>query len=209
MGSRAVAKLVLNTELKRQACLTIHGSPTRQSRDQLLSDNARFERVVLPHLDSAYTLARYLTRDATEAEDAMQEAILRAVRYFHTLRSDASARAWLLTIVRRECRGGHQKRLDTVAFDDVPEVELVDLGDQPDVAAGRSLLHHRLREAVAALPDGLRETLILRELQECSYDEIATITDVPLGTVMSRLSRARARLATSLGGLLSFDEGYG
>ena len=84
----------------------------------------------------------------------------------------------------------------------------MDQGDQPDVVAGRSLLQHRLREAVAALPDGLREALILRELQQCSYDEIATITDVPLGTVMSRLSRARARLATSLGGLVAFNEEY-
>jgi RNA polymerase sigma-70 factor (ECF subfamily) len=174
-----------------------------------LSDEARFERVVLPHLDAAYTLARYLTRDTSEAEDAMQEAILRAVRYFHTLRADADARAWLLAIVRRECYGGRQTRVDTVAFDDVPELQLVDQGEQPDVAVGRSMLQHRLREAVAALPDGLRETLILRELQQCSYDEIATITDVPLGTVMSRLSRARARLATSLGGLVAFEEDYG
>ncbi len=174
-----------------------------------MSGDARFERVVLPHLDAAYTLARYLTRDASEAEDAIQEAILRAVRYFHTLRSDADARAWLLAIVRRECYGGRQKRLETVAFDDVPELQLVDQAVQPDVAAGRSLVQNRLREAVTALPEGLRETLILRELQQCSYEEIATITDVPLGTVMSRLSRARARLATSLGDIVAFEEEYG
>lgn len=173
-----------------------------------MSDDGRFDRVVLPHLDAAYTLARYLTRDSSDAEDAIQESILRAVRYFHTLRNDTGARAWLLAIVRRECYGGRQQRVDTVAFDDVPELQLVDQGDQPDVVAGRSLLQHRLREAVAALPDGLREALILRELQQCSYDEIATITDVPLGTVMSRLSRARARLATSLGGLVAFNEEY-
>ena len=173
-----------------------------------MSDDGRFDRVVLPHLDAAYTLARYLTRDSSDAEDAIQESILRAVRYFHTLRNDTGARAWLLAIVRRECYGGRQQRVDTVAFDDVPEHQLVDQGDQPDIVAGRSLLQHRLREAVAALPDGLREALILRELQQCSYDEIATITDVPLGTVMSRLSRARARLATSLGGLEAFNEEY-
>ena len=174
-----------------------------------MSDDTRFERVVLPHLDAAYTLARYLTRSASEAEDATQEAVLRAVRYVHTLRSDADAKAWLLAIVRRECYGGRQKQVDTLAFDDVPELSLVDQGERPDVAAGRSLLQQRLREAVAALPDGLRETLILRELQQCSYDEIATITNVPLGTVMSRLSRARARLATSLGGLVSTEEECG
>ena len=139
----------------------------------------------------------------------MQEAILRAVRYFRTLRSDVDARAWLLAIVRRECYGGRQGQVETVAFDDVPELSLVDPRDPPDVMAGRSLVKHRLREAVAALPDVLRETLVLRELQGCSYNEIATITGVPLGTVMSRLSRARARLATQLGGLVAFEEEYG
>jgi RNA polymerase sigma factor (sigma-70 family) len=174
-----------------------------------LSGETRFERVVLPHLNAAYTLARYLTKDVNEAEDATQEAILRAVRYVHTLRNDADARAWLLAIVRRECYGGRQHRIDTVAFDDVPELQLVDQGAQTDAAANRSMLQHRIREVVAALPDGLRETLILRELQQCSYDEIATITEVPLGTVMSRLSRARARVAEALGSLASFEEGYG
>ena len=174
-----------------------------------MSAESRFERVVLPHLNAAYTLARYLTRDSTEAEDATQEAILRAVRYFHTLRSDEDARAWLLAIVRRECFGGRQNRVTTVAFDDVPELQLVDQSAQPDTEAGRSLLQHRVREAVAALPDGLRETLILRELQQCSYEEIATITEVPMGTVMSRLSRARARLAGLLGNFVVFEEEYG
>lgn len=174
-----------------------------------MSAESRFERVVLPHLNAAYTLARYLTRDSNEAEDATQEAILRAVRYFHTLRSDEDARAWLLAIVRRECFGGRQNRVTTVAFDDVPELQLVDQSAQPDTEAGRSLLQHRVREAVAALPDGLRETLILRELQQCSYEEIATITEVPMGTVMSRLSRARARLAGLLGNFVVFEEEYG
>jgi RNA polymerase sigma factor (sigma-70 family) len=174
-----------------------------------LSVDQRFERVVLPHLDAAYTLARYLMNDANEAEDATQEAILRAVRYFHTLRSDADARPWLLAIVRRECYGGRRKRPDTLAFDDVPELQLVDQAAQPDTVADRSILQLRIREAVAALPDVLRETLILRELQQCTYDEIATITEVPLGTVMSRLSRARTRLADALGGLTTFAEELG
>lgn len=164
---------------------------------------------MLPHLDAAYTLARYLTRDAGEAEDATQEAILRAVRYFHTLRSEAGARAWLLAIVRRECHGRHRRDVATVAFDDVSEHQLVDRADQPDVVVERKLLDQRIREALAALPDNLRETVVLRELQHCSYDEIATITDVPIGTVMSRLSRARARLAAALEGLMTFEEEYG
>ena len=160
---------------------------------------------MLPHLDAAYTLARYLTRDVNEAEDALQEAILRAVQYFHTLRSEGDARAWLLAIVRRECAGGRRKRIDMVGVDDVPEMLLVDATEAPDVSADRSLMRHRLRHAVAGLPDGLRETLILRELQQCTYEEIATITDVPLGTVRSRLSRARARLRVTLGSLLDFE----
>jgi RNA polymerase sigma factor (sigma-70 family) len=171
--------------------------------------DSRFERVVMPHLNAAFTLARYLTRDASEAEDATQEAILRAVRYFHTLRSDGDARAWLLAIVRRECYGGRRQRIDTVAFDDVPELQLVDQAAAPDTAANRSILQHRVREAVSTLPDGLRETLILRELQQCSYEEIATITEVPIGTVMSRLSRARARLAETLSSFVTLEEGYG
>jgi RNA polymerase sigma-70 factor, ECF subfamily len=131
------------------------------------------------------------------------------VRYFHTLRSDADARGWLLAIVRRECYGGRQQHVSTVAFDDVPELQLVDQSAQPDTEAGRSMLQRRVREAIATLPDGLRETLILRELQQCTYDEIATITEVPLGTVMSRLSRARARLAGLLSTFVAFDEEYG
>jgi RNA polymerase sigma-70 factor, ECF subfamily len=174
-----------------------------------LSVDARFEGIVLPHLDAAYTLARYLTRDVAEAEDATQEAILRAVRYFHTLQNESDARAWLLAIVRRECYGGRRARVETVAFDEVPELQLVDAAAQPDAEVGRSMLQLRIREAVATLPDVLRETLILRELQQCSYNEIASITEVPLGTVMSRLSRARARLAESLGGLVTFAEEYG
>lgn len=171
-----------------------------------MSDDGRFERVVLPHLDAAYTLARYLTHDVNDAEDAMQEAILRAVQYVDSLRSDLHARAWLLAIVRRECQGGRRRRVDMVAVDDVPERLLADTSQAPDVAADDSLMRHRLQMAVAELPDGLRETLILREIQQCTYGEIATITDVPLGTVMSRLSRARARLRTTLGGLLDFEE---
>jgi RNA polymerase sigma-70 factor (ECF subfamily) len=175
-----------------------------------LSADTRFERVVLPHLNAAYTLARYLTRDASEAEDATQEAILRAVRYFGTLRSEADARAWLLAIVRRECHGRRQPQVATVSYDEVPELQLVDPNAQTDTEAGRAILQHRVREAVAALPDVLRETVILRELQQCTYEEIATITEVPLGTVMSRLSRARTRLAGMLGGLApSGEEEYG
>ena len=174
-----------------------------------MSTDTRFERVVLPHLDAAYTLARYLTRDVTDAEDAVQEAILRAVRYFHTLRSDGEARTWLLAIVRRECYGGRRKHIDAVAFDDTPELQLVDPGALPDQVVERGMMGDRIRAAVAALPEALREVVILREIQQFSYEEIATITEVPAGTVMSRLSRARARLAVSLRGTVDLEEEYG
>jgi len=163
----------------------------------------------MPHLDAAYTLARYLTHDAAEAEDAVQDAVLRAVRYLHSLRADNEARAWLLAIVRRECYGGRRRRLDTVAFDDVPELRLVDTAESPERSADRGILRERISRAVSALPDAMREAIVLREIQQCSYEEIATITEVPVGTVMSRLSRARERLAALLGDLSTYGEDVG
>lgn len=164
----------------------------------------------MPHLDAAYTLAFYLTRDRVDAEDVVQEAVLRAVRYLATLRSDAGARTWLLAIVRRECYSAYRARRaraeHTIDRDDDEAQQMVDPGERPDDAAGRSVLRSRLIVAVDALPERLRETLILREIQDCSYEEIAEITEAPLGTVMSRLSRARARLADALGGVLDIEE---
>lgn len=177
--------------------------------DDSTSDGTRFSRVVLPHLDAAYTLARYLTRDSADADDVLQETVLRALRYFHTLRHDADARAWLLAIARRECYGFRDRRrarMETVTFDEAPPLRLVDPADSPEAAAHRSLLHARVTAAIEELPERLRETLILRELQQCTYDEIAMITEVPLGTVMSRLSRARTRLADSLRGTIDAGE---
>lgn len=166
----------------------------------------RFERVVLPHLDAAYTLARYLIRDPPDAEDAVQESILRAVRYFHTLRRESDARAWLLAIVRRECYSAWHERddrrqtisIDSSIGDEKLQQEFVDPEESPAEAAERSALRQLIADAVDKLPLHLKEVVILRELQQCSYDEIAGIIDAPVGTVMSRLSRARARLADSL-----------
>ena len=178
-----------------------------------MSDEAgavtRFERVVLPHLDAAYTLARYLVRDPADAQDGVQEAILRALQYFHTLRDERDARAWLLTIVRRECYAlGRSRRapVESVRYDEVPSTALADPAPSPDEVAQRTLQKERVLAAIDQLPEPLREALILRELQQCSYDEIATITDVPVGTVMSRLSRARGRLATTLQNVIDLGE---
>jgi RNA polymerase sigma factor (sigma-70 family) len=175
--------------------------PKAQNRSE-----SRFERVVLPHLDAAYTLARYLLRDPSEAEDVLQEAILRAIQYFHTLRRDADARAWLLAIVRRECytawgrRGGSMNTvsLEVGPDDDNSRVQLVDPGDSPETQTERSLVRAKVIDAVDQLPERLREVIVLRELQQFSYEEISEITDTPIGTVMSRISRARTRLAESL-----------
>lgn len=174
--------------------------------EQQRTGETRFERVVLPHLDAAYTLARYLIREPSDVEDVLQEAVLRAIQYFHTLRNDSEARAWLLTIVRRECYSAwtHRRgRMDTVSLDSIAgdehgRLQLVDRGESPDGAAERSSVRERIVEAVDDLPERLREVIVLRELQQCSYEEIAVIIEAPIGTVMSRISRARARLAASL-----------
>lgn len=171
------------------------------------SNAGSFERAVLPHLSAGYTLARYLTGNAEDAEDAVQESVLRAVRYFHTLRND-DARAWFLTIVRRVCYTAYAVDFpgrQTISIDTVP-IQLVDRGDTPELRAEQEFVRTKIREGVNQLPLLLRETLILREIQECSYAEIATITEAPIGTVMSRLSRARARLAESLKDIVDFGD---
>jgi RNA polymerase sigma-70 factor (ECF subfamily) len=164
-----------------------------------LSDRKkRFEQVVLPHLDAGYNLARWITRNDHDAQDVVQEAVLRAYRFFDGLRGEA--RPWLLTIVRNSCLTWLQinRPADMSGFDDrVVELHGID-EDSPEVLALRKLDRRMLNEAIAALQAQFREVLILRELEDLSYKEIARITDVPIGTVMSRLSRARRLLAESL-----------
>ena len=168
----------------------------------------RFERVVLPHLSAGFTLAMYLTGNKADAEDAVQEAILRAVRYFPTLHDD-DARAWFLTIVRRVCftayRTDRPQGAGLISIDAVGP-QLVDNRERPDVGAERLQLQQRVRAAVDQLPPLLREAIVLRELQSCSYAEVAAVTEVPVGTVMSRLSRARARLAGLLSDVVDFGD---
>ena len=168
----------------------------------------------MPHLDGAYTLARYLINDPSDAEDVVQEAILRAVQYFDTLQHESDARAWLLTIVRRECYTAWTRRdgrkdsvsLETLSAEKSLRSELVDRGESPERATERTLANEKIRDAVAKLPGHLREAIVLRELQQLSYEEIAVITESPIGTVMSRISRARARLADSLRDLVDVGE---
>lgn len=162
----------------------------------------RFEAAALPHLPAAYNLARWLLRDDRQAEDAVQEAYLRAFRFYDDLRGDA-ARPWLLGIVRNACYDWmrqHRRLADQVEFD-----ELRDSGSEgaagfgdPAVAWERQARGLRVNAAIEALAPPFREVIVLRELEEMSYEDIARIAGVPIGTVMSRLSRARALLRSAL-----------
>jgi len=151
----------------------------------------------MPHLDAAHNLARWLTRDETDANDVVQEAYLRAFRFFDGFHGGDS-RAWILKIVRNTCYSWLQKNRGhnlTTEFDE--EQHTVESRDPEAALIGRidsQLLRHLLGE----LPTEFREIVILRELEGMSYKEIAGIADLPLGTVMSRLARARRRLQTSL-----------
>lgn len=166
-------------------------------------DIDRFERIVLPHLDDAYTLARYLLRDPHEAQDAVQDAALRALRYFETYR-DGDARAWLLAIVRNCCLTRHRRasaERENISF--VEDVDIVAGGEgagrATDARAIEQSERAALQRALDGLPPEFREVIVLREIQELSYREISDVVGVPIGTVMSRLSRGRRRLASALG----------
>jgi RNA polymerase sigma-70 factor (ECF subfamily) len=163
---------------------------------------ARFEAVVLPHLDAAYTLARYLTRNAHDAEDIVQDACLRALKYFEGFRGDegTSARAWLLTIVRNTAHTWRKRhRPDTLAaeFDETQHSDAVE-DEHPETVLLRNAAKDSLGRALDHLAPEFREVIVLRELQGLSYKEISDVAGVPVGTVMSRLSRARAHLQEAL-----------
>jgi len=157
----------------------------------------RFEAVALPHLDAAYALARWMTRNDADAADVVQEACLRAFRYFDSYR-DGDAKSWLLTIVRRTCYSWLERNrpADVVSLEAEAETDdtvATALGDAEALLERRSDLR-RLDQLIDALPMPLRETIVLRELHELGYREIAEVTGVPIGTVMSRLHRARSLL---------------
>jgi RNA polymerase sigma-70 factor (ECF subfamily) len=171
------------------------------SSDPLMSPSqfARFEQVVLPHLDSAYNLARWLTGNEHDAEDVVQDAYLRAVKFFNSFRG-GDARPWLITIVRRVCYDWLQRNRSHKALAVFDEELHSDPGASLDPAqlALRNEDQEMLRQALAELPVEFREILVLRELEGLSYKEIAAITALPPGTIMSRLSRARERLRQCL-----------
>jgi RNA polymerase sigma factor (sigma-70 family) len=164
----------------------------------------RFQQLALPHLDAAYNLARWLCGNPHDAEDVVQEAFMRAFRFFDTFRGD-SARPWLLAIVRRTWYTEWRRRApshDMLEFDETMDDATLDGwsagGDDPQTLLIRDEDARQVHAALARLPVEYREVLILRELEEMGYREIALVADVPIGTVMSRLARGRRKLAEVL-----------
>ena len=154
---------------------------------------------MLCHLDEAYNLARWLARDRHDAEDIVQEACLRAMRGFANFRGD-DGRAWLLTIVRNTCYTWLKRRRNQeVSMDADADIDTVqsDAADPPSILT-RAFETEQLKEAIEELPLEFREAIVLKDIQGMSYREIAEITGVPIGTVMSRLSRGRRRLTDRL-----------
>jgi RNA polymerase sigma factor (sigma-70 family) len=166
----------------------------------------RFDEVMLPHLDAAYNLARWLSGSPTDADDVVQEAFLRAFRFFDGYEGD-NPRAWLLAIVRNtwftEWRR-QRHRADATPYDDSLNVDeqlpgwADESGDDPEKLAVRQDETELVLRALATLPVEFREVIVLRELEDMSYKDVAAVAGIPLGTVMSRLSRARRLLCTAV-----------
>lgn len=152
-----------------------------------------FEDILLPHLDAAYNLARWLTRDPADADDVVQEAYMRAFRFFSGFHGGDS-RAWLLKIVRNTCYTWIKKnRPREIVYELDEEMHVATSGD-PAAVLQENIDRKLLRKLLDELPPAYREIIVLRDLEGLSYKEISSVTELPLGTVMSRLSRARQRL---------------
>jgi len=156
----------------------------------------------LPHLASAFNYARFLLQNQSDAEDVVQESYLRAFKYFRGYQGGDS-RAWLLTIVRNTSYNWLQQNRSQQLVDSLDDsIEAVDVSgaSNPDTALQQRIDEELLKQAIEELPITFREVLVLREMEELSYKEISTLCDLPIGTVMSRLARARARLQQRLVG---------
>jgi RNA polymerase sigma-70 factor (ECF subfamily) len=156
-------------------------------------DRARFEQLILPHLDAAFNLSRWLLHGRADAEDVAQEAMLRGLRFFRGFHG-GDARAWLLQIVRNTCYTWLEKNRAVDLSTEFDEELHAQPSMSPETLAIAGDNRERLTRALEELPVRFREVLILRELEGCSYKEIAAITSAPIGTVMSSLARARQRL---------------
>jgi len=158
-----------------------------------------FEEVVLPHLDAAFNYARWLTKSEADAEDVVQDAAVRALRFFPSLRNE-DARAWLLTIVRNTWYGRFAKvgSADRHAVFDEMKDDRPDEQPDPEALVLQQQTVERVQRAIEGLPVDFREVIVLREIEGLSYKEIAAVVGVPIGTVMSRLARGRERLLSLL-----------
>jgi len=184
--------------------------PEMRSRETSVASTAedergraqRFREAALPHLGDVYTLARYLLRNPADAEDAAQECYLRAFRHFDTFRG-GPIKPWLLAILRNVCRAEYARRGTLAAVqadgmaaaaDEVAETLWGEASPSPEAAGLSRFDAETVQRLIAQLPDAFREVLVLREINDLSYREIAEVTAAPVGTVMSRLARARALL---------------
>jgi len=158
----------------------------------------RFKQLALPHLDSVYTLARYLMRNASDADDAVQECYLRAFRHFATFRGGA-VKPWLLAILRNVCHAAYSESARLVFGGDADEATALDpiwreQAETPEQTAVRRAETDTMRRLIGDLPAEFREVIVLREINDLSYRDIAAVIEAPIGTVMSRLARARGLL---------------
>jgi RNA polymerase sigma-70 factor, ECF subfamily len=172
----------------------------------------RFAETTIPHLDALYNFARYLTRSSRDAEDAVQECYLRAFRHFDGLhRTDMKPR--LIAVLRNVCRAEYGRHQDLIREADTPDGNLLPLRqdeqEPPELMALRRQDADTVRSLVAALPTQFREVIVLREIEDLSYQHIATAIEAPLGTVMSRLARARSMLRAAWQRLESTDNDLG
>ena len=168
-----------------------------ESREKI----SRFEALVLPHLNSAYNLARWMTRNTTDAEDVAQEAMMRAFRFFNSFRGE-DGRVWLLTIVRNTYLTWVRRQLpqqSSAEFDERLHTD-IESALTPESEYLRQATAEQVRRAIENLPSEFREVILMRELEQLSYKEIAAITRSPLGTVMSRISRGRSILRQLIAG---------
>jgi len=164
----------------------------------------RFRDAALPYLDEVYTLARYLMRNTDDAEDAAQECFLRALRHFDSYRGPAM-KPWLLAILRNVCNAEFARRgkeeLPTDYATDETLAEEMPMWQEPQASPEKMIVQRQdsatIRRLVAELPEPFREAIVLREMNNLSYQEIAQVAGVPIGTVMSRLARARAMLRSA------------
>jgi RNA polymerase sigma-70 factor, ECF subfamily len=180
-------------------------TPTRKEPDQAVvnvnrhSRSGDFEELMLPHLGAAYNLARWLMRNGHDAEDVVQDAYLRAFRFFDGYRG-GDAKAWLLEIVRNTCFTWlrRETREAAVPFDEA--TASIALAREPEADIESEERRAVLRNCIELLPEAFREVLVMRELEEMSYRQISEVVSLPVGTVMSRLSRARKRLTECVAG---------